>query len=68
VRIGAAKEILTTVAKGNFLSAINIATKATKPEMHLKMKSCSFSYIKIVKPIFWNNQKIKNYPKKTSEE
>jgi hypothetical protein len=32
VKIGAAKEILTTVAKGNFLSAINIATKAIKPE------------------------------------
>jgi hypothetical protein len=36
VKIGAAKEMLTTVAKGNFLSAINIATKAIKPEAHLK--------------------------------
>ena len=34
VNIGAAKEILTTVAKGNFLKAINIATKAIKPEIH----------------------------------
>ena len=36
VKIGAAKEMLTTVAKGNFLSAINIATKAIKPDPHLK--------------------------------
>ena len=36
VNIGAAKDILTTVAKGNFLNAINIATKAIKPEKHLK--------------------------------
>ena len=36
VKIGAAKEMLTTVAKGNFLSAINIATNAIKPEIHLK--------------------------------
>ena len=36
VNIGAAKDILTTVAKGNFLSAINIATRAIKPEKHLK--------------------------------
>ena len=36
VNIGAAKEILTTVAKGNFLKAINIATKAIRPEMHLR--------------------------------
>ena len=36
VKIGAAKDILTTVAKGNFLNAINIATKAIKPEKHLK--------------------------------
>ena len=36
VNIGAAKEMLTTVAKGNFLSAINIATRAINPEMHLK--------------------------------
>jgi len=28
VNIGAAKEILTTVAKGNFLNAMNIATNA----------------------------------------
>ncbi len=35
VNIGAAKEILTTVASGNFLKAINIATKAIKPEIHL---------------------------------
>ena len=36
VNIGAAKDILTTVANGNFLSAMNIATKAIKPEKHLK--------------------------------
>ncbi len=35
VNIGAAKEILTTVANGNSLKAINIATKAIKPEVHL---------------------------------
>ena len=37
VNIGAAKEILTTVAKGNFLKAINIATRAIKPEVHLNI-------------------------------
>ena len=37
VNIGAAKEILTTVAKGNFLNAMNIATKAIKPEVHLSI-------------------------------
>ena len=31
VKIGAAKEILTTVASGKFLKAINIATKAINP-------------------------------------
>ena len=36
VKIGAAKEMLTTVARGNFLKAINIAIKAIKPEKHLK--------------------------------
>ena len=36
VNIGAAKEILTTVAKGSFLKAINIATKAINPDIHLK--------------------------------
>ena len=35
VKIGAAKDILTTVAKGNFLNAIKIATKAINPEVHL---------------------------------
>ena len=35
VNIGAAKEMLTTVAKGSFLKAINIATKAIKPDKHL---------------------------------
>ncbi len=35
VNIGAAKEILTTVARGSFLSAINIATRAIKPDIHL---------------------------------
>ena len=36
VKIGAAKEILTTVASGKFLKAINIATKAISPNKHLK--------------------------------
>ena len=35
VKIGAANEILTTVAKGNSLSAIKIATRAIKPDVHL---------------------------------
>mgnify|MGYP007000288222 CR=1 len=35
VNIGAAKDILTTVAKGNFLKAIKIATIAIKPAIHL---------------------------------
>ena len=36
VNIGAAKEMLTTVANGKLLSAIKIATKAINPEKHLK--------------------------------
>ena len=36
VKIGAAKDILTTVANGNFLKAIKIATKAIKPDKHLR--------------------------------
>ncbi len=35
VNIGAANDMLTTVAKGNFLNAINIATNAINPERHL---------------------------------
>ena len=35
VNIGAAKEMLTTVASGNSLKAINIATSAIKPDKHL---------------------------------
>ena len=35
VNIGAAKDILTTVAKGNSLNAINIETRAINPEVHL---------------------------------
>ena len=35
VNIGAAKEILTTVANGKFLKAINIATIETNPAKHL---------------------------------
>ena len=35
VNIGAAKVILTTVAKGRFLSATNIEIKAIKPAKHL---------------------------------
>ena len=36
VNIGAAKEILTTVAKGKLLKAMKIATKAINPDKHLK--------------------------------
>ena len=36
VKIGAANEILTTVAKGKFLNAIKIAKIAINPNMHLK--------------------------------
>ena len=36
VKIGAANEILTTVAKGKFLNAIKIAKRAISPNMHLK--------------------------------
>ena len=36
VKIGAAKEILTTVARGKFLNAIKIAKSAINPKMHLK--------------------------------
>jgi len=36
VNIGAAKEMLTTVANGKLLRAIKIATKAINPEKHLK--------------------------------
>ncbi len=36
VKIGAANEILTTVAKGKFLNAIKIAKRAISPKMHLK--------------------------------
>ena len=36
VNMGAANEILTTVANGKFLKAINIATKAINPKAHLK--------------------------------
>ena len=35
VNIGAAKEILTTVARGKFLKAINIDINAIKPAKHL---------------------------------
>ena len=35
VNIGAANEILTTVAKGKFLKAINIDTNAINPAKHL---------------------------------
>ena len=36
VNIGAAKDMLTTVANGNCLKAINIAIRAINPEPHLK--------------------------------
>ena len=35
VKIGAANEMLTTVAKGKLLSAIKIATRAINPDKHL---------------------------------
>ena len=37
VNIGAAKEILTSVAKGNSLKAIKIATSAINPDVHLNI-------------------------------
>ena len=37
VNIGAANEMLTTVAKGNSLKAINIATSAINPDVHLNI-------------------------------
>ena len=36
VKIGAANEMLTTVAKGKFLKAVKIESKAIKPKKHLK--------------------------------
>ena len=36
VNMGAANEMLTTVANGKFLKAINIAIRAINPEPHLK--------------------------------
>ena len=36
VNIGAANEMLTTVAKGRFLRAINIEINAINPDTHLK--------------------------------
>ena len=36
INIGAAKEMLTTVAKGKFLNAVNIESKAAKPKKHLE--------------------------------
>ena len=35
-KIGAANEILTTVANGKFLNAVKIAKRAINPNMHLK--------------------------------
>ena len=35
INIGAAKDILTTVAKGKFLNAINMDTSAINPAKHL---------------------------------
>ena len=37
VNIGAAKDILTTVANGSSLNAIKIATNAINPEQHLNI-------------------------------
>ena len=36
VKIGAANEILTTVANGKFLNAVKIAKRAINPNVHLK--------------------------------
>ena len=36
VNMGAANEMLTTVANGKFLKAINIATRAINQKAHLK--------------------------------
>ena len=36
VKIGAANEILTTVANGKFLNAVKIAKRAINPNMHLR--------------------------------
>ena len=36
MKIGAAKDILTTVASGKFLNAMNIAVNAINPAKHLK--------------------------------
>ena len=36
VKIGAANEILTTVARGKFLKAVKIDNKAIIPKKHLK--------------------------------
>ena len=36
VNIGAPKEMLTTVAKGRLLKAINIEINAINPEIHLR--------------------------------
>ena len=35
VKIGAANDMLTTVARGKFLKAIKIAIKAMRPDKHL---------------------------------
>ena len=35
VKIGAANEILTTVAKGKFLKAVKIDSRAIRPKIHL---------------------------------
>ena len=35
-KIGAANEILTTVANGKFLNAVKIAKRAINPNVHLK--------------------------------
>ena len=36
VKIGAANEMLTTVARGKFLNAVNMAKSAIKPKKHLR--------------------------------
>ena len=69
VNIGAAKEILTTVANGKFLNAINIAIKAINPNIHLKKcRPVSLCIIEIFDPISRHYKEIYNNTKKTSEK
>ena len=44
--MGAANEILTTVAKGKFLKAINKEIRAIRPDKHLKKCNPALLYSK----------------------